>query len=434
VVIVVLIGISCANAQNHQGSSDDLSLDMGTLLGLESDESEAEVEQQTRLRSLLIEPSRVTLSHEIGYKVAEPTGLQKNRSAVRLEYAKNFFDNYFVQLDVKSTVFHGSDHRRNVETSFERVNQAYLQTSFDNFSFKFGLQTIVWGESILSPVTDEVNPRDNRELFNFNLDELRLAQPMVSVDNFSDFGRWSAFLNLSPSFNDVPRLGSDYFFDPFDGEFSLNTPGKSNSKEYGGSWKNTFGNLDLSLVFARLIDNDRALSFDSPGVLNQTSHRYSLTGFTFSYVIDSLIFKGELGYKSQLAFNNSEFELIERDVVDSYFGFEYQASSTLTLSLDLVNRTIVDGSDNLLGVQQNQKSIMLNVNKLLLRDNLSLNFIGIYNHPKRSHLGLLQTEYDINDNLTAQVAFAYPHSDDPGSALALVSDQKQLTVKISYQF
>ncbi|WNO11555.1 DUF1302 family protein [Teredinibacter sp. KSP-S5-2] len=441
IALLLASSLLAGSASAQQGSSgeDMLFSDSDMFSGLTSETATSD--EKSFLEAYVLDPSRVTLSHELGYKVADPDGMQKNRSSIRIEYGKYLFDSSYIQLDGKSTRFHEDDHRHEAEGSYERLNQAYIQTSFGQTSIKLGVQTIAWGESILAPITDEISPRDNRELFNLDLEELRIGQAMLSLDQFSDYGKWSIFINPDPEFNENPIYGTAY--NPISDvpQPAFVYVDNDNSMEYGGSWKQTFGSFEFSAMAASLIDNDYARKFNSEGLIELSEHRYFLGGATFNYVLGDFLLKGEFGYKSPKVFSNKTGDqLIEKKQFDAYLGIEYAPSSTFTMSVEGLNQHILDwtqdieGTPGAPGKKENQQSLMLNITKLLMHENLSLNFISIYNGPQSSYLSMFLTDYEMSDNITLELDFIYPHTDDEMSTLWRVKDQKQVSFKVSYQF
>ena len=96
----------------------------------------------------------------------------------------------------------------------ERCSRCHVADGVAPLSLMTYDDTVPWGESILAPITDEVSPRDNRELFNFNLEELRIGQPMLVIDQFSDWGSVSMFFNPRASFNKNPGAWHGLFVRP----------------------------------------------------------------------------------------------------------------------------------------------------------------------------------------------------------------------------
>lgn len=380
-----------------------------------------------------LRPTRVTLAHELTYKVEAPQHGVKNRASVRVEYARHFLNQSFLQFDAKHTQFLDHDHRHGAEGSDTRVSQAYVQTSVNKTSVGLGIQTVAWGESILAPVTDEVSPWDNRELFNFSLEELRVAQPMVSVDQYSELGRFSAFYTPYPKFNKNPGKGTAYYFLPADVIIERSADAKRVRPEYGLNWRKSVGSADVSVMAARLTDNDYALRADGAGRLVAEKTRYSLAGMTFGYTVKKFLFKTEFGWKFPKAFNDAQMQIVRRNQVDSYLGIEYRHSATLSLGLEGVNQHIA-GWDDTLQTPRNRQSILFTMTKLLMNDDLSIRALQFVNSPDTAMLTMLMTTYKWNDNLTLNLNAIAPSTGNRKSGLWNVRDQKQLAFTIQYQF
>lgn len=379
-----------------------------------------------------ISPLRVTVAHEASYKVEPPHDVVKNRSSLRVEYAKYLLDNFYVQLDGKATQFWAGDHRHEAEGQDFTLAQAYVQTSFQKTAIKAGFQTLPWGESILAPITDEISPRDNRELFNFNLEELRLGQPMVVVDQFSGLGRMSVFYVPQAAFNKNPERGTAYSFDRF--HYRSEISGESDLAEYGASWRSAFTRGDITFMTASLIDNDYAQSMDESGRVSRWRERFSLMGFSFNYAFSDFVLRGESAWKSDQPYNTAALQIVKRDAVDAYLGLEYAPTSTLTFSLEGINQHIRDWSPQVASAPRDTQSLLFSVTKLLMYDDLSINFMNFYTQPGNSNLAMLLTSYQWNDNLTFDFNVICPYTRDEQAGLWNVRDQKQMVFRIQYQF
>ncbi len=105
------------------------------------------------------------------------------------------------------------------EVLFETSSkEAFLQASFADTSIKGGVQIMIWGESDGGAIADVISPRDYSELFFISLEESRIGQPMLIIDQFSAIGDWSLFYIHDPEFNEYPEKGTAYYYDPFDGQ------------------------------------------------------------------------------------------------------------------------------------------------------------------------------------------------------------------------
>lgn len=377
-------------------------------------------------------PLRVTLAHEFSYKVEKPQYVVKNRSSLRVEYSKYVLDNFYVQLDGKATGFWGEDHRHDAEGEDFLVSQAYLQTSFGHTAIRAGFQSLPWGESILAPITDEVSPRDNRELFNFNLEELRIGQPMLVVDQFSGWGSVSMFFNPRASFNKNPERGTAYSFDSL--RYRSEVAGETDLAEYGASWRKTFTRGDITFMTASLVDNDYALSMNEDGTVTRERARFSMNGFSFNYAFSDFVLRGEAAWKRDLPFNTAALQVVKRDAVDAYLGLDYQASSTLTLSVEAINQHISDWSSEVASAPRDSQSLLVSLTKLLMHEDLNIQVMNFTTQPGNSNLAILQTTYDWDDNLRFGFNAVYPYTRDEKAGLWNVRDQKQIAFKVQYQF
>ncbi len=374
-------------------------------------------------------PLRITLAQELSYKVERPDAWVKNRTSAQLEYSRYFAKQFFAQVNAKTTAFLAQDHRH--QEGFDTVvSQAYLQTSFGHTSVRAGVQTLPWGESILAPITDEVSPRDNRELFNFNLDELRVGQFMLTVDQFSDSSRWSFFFTPRASFNENPGRESAYFFDPSVYRHAIG--GDAGRYETGVSWKKSFTSSDFTLMAASLLDNEYARRLSWFGVARERT-RIGLFGMSFNRAFGSFLVRGEAALKTGKPFTDAAFQIVERDAVDAYLALEYAPSTSLTMSLEAVNQHIVHRGEDI-GMPRDRRSLLVNVTKRLLHDDLSINFLGFYNLPDESLLGMLMSSYKLNDNWSLGFNVAYPYARRDSSGLWQVRDQKQAIFRLQYQF
>lgn len=376
-------------------------------------------------------PLRVTLSHEIGYKVEDPERWIKNRSSLQLEYTQYLHDAFSLRFNGKATNFWNRDHRHAEEKHDTWVSQAYVQTSFGQTSIRAGIQTMPWGESILAPVTDEVSPRDNQELFNINLEELRIGQGMLVVDQFSALGQWSVFYIPRPKFNKSPRRGSAYDFDPF-----AYRPGIEGEKggEYGASWKKNFESADFTLMGASLLENELAVRVNEAGLAVRSQERFSMAGAVLNVALRDFVLRGELAWKQDRPFNTQAMGIVKKNTLDAYIGIDYRYSPTLTFSLEAVNQHISGWQEDIAGAPRDRQSLLLSFTKLLLNEDLSINVINFSNRPYTSNLSMLMASWKWNDQLTFGLNAMYPHVKDKRAGLWNVRDQKQLALKVQYQF
>jgi hypothetical protein len=393
-------------------------------------------------------PMRLGLKYEVAYKVTNPDKIRRNRLSFRMEYSKSLSDHFSLQIDTKVFAFLKNDHRartskfwfndsaKEADVSFGgRTREAYLQASFYKTSIKAGMQTIAWGESDFATVTNEISPLDYREPLNLNIDELRLAQLMLTVDQYSPIGDWNVFFTPFPRFNQHPKKGTGYYYDPFNGSVEYQKEDQDeNFFEYGIRWKKTFGKTDVSVMAASLINNEYTTHMISSSLLNQSKLRYSVAGVTFNHAVNKFLIKGEVAIKSPKAYNNESFQVVKKKALDASLGVEYSLSSTFTVSMEAVNYHVIDWNNRLLSVPKDSYMVLLVMSKQLFKNDLSINWVTMYNGPYSNFFNLLTTSYNWNDHITFYLDALIPIANNKNSGLYIYRDEKLLAFKVQYQF
>lgn len=382
-----------------------------------------------------LEPLRISLKHETSYKFASPKRVVNNRSSVRLEYSKPLTSNLFLRLDTKLNLHWGNDHRAKAkdENPFRELvtREAYLQSSFGNTSFRLGYQILPWGVSEGGAITDEVSPRNNAEFFFISLEESRVGQAMVTMDHFADSGQWTAFVVPRPGYNKYPDRGSEY---DIPGAFDRNAPkddwDSAGTYEFGARWKRTFGKSDISLIAARLIDNDYLVR----------QQRFRMYGLTANVAIDNLLLRAEVALKQPRAFfagpaGGSGLAVVESDQFDSSFGFDYSPGGrALVYGAEVVWSRLLDWRSDIVGREQDEYSLVGSVSNRFFNDDLTLSWLTIYSKPYTSIRHRFLSSYKIDDNSTVYFELFYPDERDERSGSWPYRDQKQFVIRYQYQF
>jgi hypothetical protein len=412
------------------------------------EESEFEAEDsfeegELSLLSRILSPARFTLMHGLSYKTESPTMMMNNRSSVRLEYAKLFGDTFFVQLDTKINAYWADDHRSGEEDLQLETNtrEGFLQMSFGRTSLKLGRQIMIWGESDGGAITDVISPRDYSELFFISLQESRIGQTMLVVDQFTDFGDWSLFYISEPEFNEYPTEGTGYHDDPFAGQAEfLTDPSDERKAEFGLRWKKTFGKSDVALMSASLLENDYVYrpegysASSGKSIFTKTRQRFSMKGLAFNYVRGSFLFKGEMASKSPRSFNDASFQIVKKDVQDLAVGLEYAPGGTYSLGFEAVNSHVVDWEDTFLNTSEDANSAVIAISKTFLNEDLSVNWMSSYSNPQEAIFHSLRSAYTLNDNVKFEGDAFFPDIRSPENGSWIYRDQKQISFRALVQF
>ena len=369
-----------------------------------------------------------------------------NRSSVRLEYAKYFLEDFFLQFDSKLTAFWSNDHRARADdktVALESITpEAYLQYSQPNSnnSYKVGIQKMIWGESEGGAITDVVSPRNSSELFLIPLEESRLGQFMVAADRFTDQGHWSAFFVPSARFNRYPERGTAYFRPFFpEGTLIRSARDSANRHEYGLRWKKVHDRSDFSLMAASLIENDHA--YDVVGVddgghllVDRFDRRFGMVGATFNHVRGNFQIKGEVAYKSARSLLDDGLRARSKPVIDSAFGVTYSLGGVKSVGMEWVNSHVVGWNPTLAATPRNQSSLVVNANFGFLSDLLTINWLTIVTRPNASLQSSVRASYQWRESTAFQLDVHVVGDTDRNAALRTYRDTDQIALRVKYQF
>lgn len=410
---------------------------------LEREDPESKGEDESLLEQMF-QPARFTLRHEVSYKTEPELELINNRSSFRLEYSKFFLGHYFLQFDTKLNVFWGDDHRAVAEDTSQllemHTKEVFLQASFGKTSIKIGKQIIIWGESDGGAITDVVSPRDLSELFFISLEESRIGQNMLVVDQYAGIGTFTLFYIPEPDFVETPEEGTAYYYNPYGGNAVMRDETSDDLEhEYGMRWKKTFGKSDISLMAASLIDNEYACRVDGytstfQPVITRTKQRYTLLGTAFNYAWENFLFKGEIASKSPKAYTDSSGQIVEKNARDIALGLEYSPGGAYTIGLEAVNHHIENWEESLRQVPEDSNSLVFVWSDSYMNEDLSINWMTSYSSTNEAYLHSLRTSYQWDDNLKFELNAFCPDVKDKESPLWIFRDQKQVALVAQYQF
>lgn len=406
-----------------------------------------ETEETSWVRDFLITPAKISSQYEFAYNMISPSGIRNNRNSLRIEYSKFFLEHFYLGLDAKVSAYWPRDHRTrsttvwiNDEPSEEEISlgalarEAYLQATVGALSLKAGVQVPAWGEFEFISVTDELSPQDFREPLVVSLEELRLGQPMIILDQYSKLGNVSAFLVPYPLFNEHPRQGTSYYFDPFMGMPVSDWDRDPWEMEYGLRWKRNFDNTDISLVAARMLANEHYYSMPQPGRIEKGIQPYYLAGGSLNYALKQTLLKAEVAAKLPRAFMDETMAKAEKHVLDAALGLTYNWNATTSVTVEAANSHVLEWSGRLQGVPRNAHTVVGMLRKQLFNDDLSLAWISIYNGPYRSYFHTLSASYLWSDWITVSGEILWPDPDDPRSPAWSLREQKQAAFRIKHQF
>lgn len=290
---------------------------------------------------------------------------ENNRFSLLIKYQNAFAPGWLLQGNAHAKLYARRDYEyqandNNTETEY-RINELFIQHSFDQHSLKFGRQTVVWGEIAGNSVLDVINTTDIRDLSIVNIEDARLNQWMLVWDYFNNdgaggSGNLSSFVNLYPDFNPIPQRGSP---------FSVATPFKLCDLERDDplfeaglrySW--SLPASDISLMAAYLYENQlrydlpAPFSFETPAVEND----FTLIGLSVNRAIDKLLLKFDLSYSHGLIadivptspfFVLGNMTRLKKNRVGTSLGFEYGISAEQQISFSILAETFLNQDDDI---------------------------------------------------------------------------------------
>ncbi|MEA3467900.1 MAG: DUF1302 family protein [Thermodesulfobacteriota bacterium] len=323
------------------------------------------------------------------------------------------------------------------EQEFE-IDDLYLQGSLtSNLDIKTGRQIVVWGKSDNVRVTDILNPLDNRLPGMVDIKYRRLPVTMTRLDYYTGAWNLSGIMIHEVRFDKNPVYNSDFY----PGKTPLPPEEKPDvsldNQQYGLALNGIFSGWDLSLYGAWVYDGRAHVTEDVSGSLYREHSRVFMTGMTVNMAFGNWLLKGEGAW-----FDGLEFATVADDEfsrLDLMAGIEYMGFSETVLSLEIVNRHLLDFDEQLaLSPDIAQEDLMQTV-ATLVRDfaNDSIQFkilLSVFGaHGEDGAFERFQLDYDLTDSVTMTGGVIFYQSADQG-ALSTIEDNDRVFFELIYEF
>ena len=387
-----------------------------------------------------------------GFSFPREAETENNRLGINIRYQNGFAPGWLIQASGQTRTYwkHDYEHEannKNIDAEY-RINEFFLQRSFDQHSIKFGRQTVVWGETVGNSVLDVINHFEFRDLTIIDIEDARLNQWMVVWDYFGEGSNWSSFVNLYPEFNPASVRGSPFFFEP---EFNLTDYKRDGEAlaEVGTQWRKSFDRSDISFMAAYLYENQ--LRYEDPvsaiGDAVAKKNDFLLLGFSANRAIGRLLLNFDLAFSHNVLADSFNFPGttalsspldLKKDQIGTSFGFEWAVDNEQSLSLGIQAQKMLDEDEGLLPGQQlfNQGvfgSWLVRYSNILLNSDLTLSSTLQGDLNGDSLLALLGVNYTINDNwaVDAQIISINATSDSP---LVFFDEDLRVGMTITYSY
>lgn len=381
----------------------------------------------------------------LGNDVDEQPELENNRLSLLAKYQHTFAPGWLLQGNAHAKLYLRQDYEyeannNNTHTEF-RLNELFLQHSFDQHSLKVGNQTVVWGEADGNSVLDVINTTEIRDLSIVNIEDARLNQFFVVWDRFGDRSSLSSFVNLYPKFNPALKPGSPLYQPLLYKRVDLDRD--KILLEAGTQYRWTRTGSDIAVMAAYLYENQ--LRYDPPpsqvGNAIPVENDFWLLGMSANKAIDKLLLVADFSYSNGVfadtfdptAFTTSRYE---NNLVGTSLGFEYGVSALQQVSFSLRAESYLDQSvdeagqqlinDDVFGTYLLRYSYNSNSGDIALSSTLQRDFDGVF------LLGSVGLNYVVNDNWSWFSQIVVTDADAGGPFF--LDDDARVELTVNYSF
>jgi len=314
----------------------------------------------------------------------------------------------------------------------------YLQGSLtSNLDIKTGRQIVVWGKSDNVRVTDILNPLDNRIPGMVDIKNRRLPVAMTKLDYYTGPWNLSGIIIHEVRFDKTPVFNSDFYPGarplPSEKEPDLSF----DNQQYALALNGIFSGWDLSLYEAWVFDSRAHITEDLNGIQSREHSRVFMAGTTANIAFGNWLIKGEGAWLEGLEFATLPDEDFSR--LDLMAGIEYMGFSETVLSLEIVNRYLVDFDDRLALSPDIAQEDSIQTAAKLVRDfandtiQLKILFSIFGAHGEDGAFERFQLDYDLTDAITVTGGIIFYQSADQG-ALSTIEDNDRVFFELIYEF
>lgn len=342
----------------------------------------------------------------------------------------------------------------------------------ETLRLKLGRQVIAWGEADYSQISDQVNPRDMRELGLVDMEDTRIpitATKLSWLNNGSEIN-----LVALHEFRGHKMAGKGSEFDPMvsvremgitvkDEELPVS---KIENTELAIRYYRVLNGGDISFVFADAYDDNTHLEFyemdmrsGTPKISVTPSHkRIKTLAASLSVAKGAWLWKSELGKQfnkalprddidSQIAkaqanppasgvFEQSSEAIQFYSIKDLYLfmlGTVYSGFSNVTLGIELLGEHIESYEENL---SSEKLSGMVTFNGLYkaLNETLSVQWVWTHFFNRNGDLFRFTVDYDIVDALKIIGGFIDYQAEDSDGKLYHYRNNDRLYMSLKYSF
>ena len=358
-------------------------------------------------------------------------GVTMLRQELELTLKKQFSDNWQGQIsgrgfyDLIYALRGKNEYTQQVLDEYEKeleLEDTYIQGSIsDNLDTKIGRQIVVWGTLDNLRVVDVLNPLDLRVPGLTDIDDLRLPVTMIKLDYY--FGNWNLSGIAIPEvrFSKLPVFGSDFYPFPTPRPPEEVPDDGFQNAEYAAALTGVFSGWDIGFYFADFYDDQSCVETLSTGPISEAVRKHAritMLGTAANLALGNWLIKGEAAWLDGLKYTNTPG--IEYSRLDLGGGLEYSGFSEATISVEAVNRHILDYDQQLEmppdQIRENEFQWNFRFVKNFLNDTLTLTLFASTFGVKADDGAFerIDVEYDITDAVSIRGGVVLYQSGDKG--------------------
>lgn len=383
----------------------------------------------------------VSLFYQLGHGLSKPARFNNHHLDANIKWDDLVNKKYFLTADVKLLGYLPEDQSltgsKDVDWNY-RAKEIALQSNEEDFSFKVGYQSVIWGEMDSVQINDVITPWDYSEFAFTSPDDARIGQPSVLLDYFSEKSRLSLVFVPYPEVN---RFAGGYssLLKDFIGtdKYIVKTyqPKWFADHEVALRFKHSFSSRDIAFYVAEYYDNLPLLEYTGmDGDGNQVFHtrlkKSNLFGFSFNYNKGNLLWKGEAALKNNVRFATDTAN--GRDVVETAFGFDYNANGKYSLSTELFNQRILPDEAPLQTIKGTSSQAIVRFSKSFKRDTINTVIYGSHSFQYKDQIISAVVQYKLRDDLRLDANITWFEIKDKQSPMKLADNWDQLILRLSY--
>lgn len=433
--LIVSLLSSCLYATETSGQTDNFDIEIAVEPSVTG-----EGESKSFFKKLWGDNLHFIYKQELSYITTEPSGVETNRLSIRFKWNRLISDHYNISFDGKSFAYLSNDHKAEAESSnteFDnKLRELYVQGSYGKTSITIGKQVIVWGESETATVTDVFSPRNLSDFIFTSLDESRIGQMMLKIDQYSNIGLWTFLLNPDVQTDEEGFDDAQQDLDILpQAEYFVET-------EYGFRWKRSIGNGDFSFMAADLMDNQGILVFENNlsqrTVMQKEFRRYQLFGAAANINLGKTTLKLETAYKKNYFFQTDGPYSLEnkgiavRDIMQTALTLNINSNGTREWTFGISNQYIDGNVKNFILPEKSITDIQFGWADKFFHEAVNLSYVWQFQLETNNTVHHLSSHYSITDNLFLTLDGFILDIENVGYFRKL--NQNSLQLRVEYNF